>query len=166
MLINKLQLKFIKQLFNRQSAMVILSCALLSVCGLLAQPAAAQQQPNESFEAKQLRKKPTSFAYVHKDPTRPPSVVVQQLAAQLSVNPEYELTAIFTRNNQQYAVLNGDVVATGDPVADMIISQISGTNLTMKRNPTATASSRNSGAGNTIVLELNGTVDVKKQVTK
>jgi hypothetical protein len=163
--INKLPLKIKKQLCSRQAFTVVASCIMLSLCGMLSSLASAQQ-PINTYEAKPLRKKPTSVNYnMQRDPTRPPSVVVQQLAAQLAVNPEYQLTAIFKRNDQQYAVLNGDIVTTGDPVADMFISDITGDNLTMQRSPSS-RNSTNSAFPNTLVLELQGTVNIKKQVTK
>jgi len=99
---------------------------------------------------------------VKQDPTRPPSVIVQQLAPELSIKPEYELTAIFTRNNHQYAVVNGNVVKTGDPVANMLVTGISASNLTMEHVGT----SQYASSKDILVLELSGTVNVKKQVLK
>ncbi|MFT6267466.1 MAG: hypothetical protein ACJAVV_000264 [Alphaproteobacteria bacterium] len=136
--------------------MALVSCILLSICGLLSKPVSALQQ-----EAKALESTSSNFMHLKSDPTRPPSVIVQQLAPELMVDPKYELTAIFMRNNQQYAVINGNVVKTGDPVADMFVSGISGTTLTMKYG----TSSRDA-AKDDLVIELSGAVSVKKQVTK
>lgn len=164
MLINKLPLNIKKHLCSRRALTVVASCILLSLCGVLSSLASAQQS-NNAYEAKPLRKKPTSVNYMLRDPTRPPSVVVQQLAAQFSDNPEYQLTAIFKRNDQQYAVLNGDIVTKGDSVADMFVTEITGSNITMRRG-SSTINSSNSAFPSTLVLELNGAVNVKKQVTK
>jgi hypothetical protein len=155
-LINKLQLSVKQQLCSRHTLMALASCVLLSICGLLSKPVSAFQQ-----EAKVLESKPSDFMHLKNDPTRPPSVMVQQLAPELMADPQYELTAIFLRNNQQYAVVNGNVVKTGDPIADMVVSGISGTKLTMSY-----AKSSRDARKDLVVLELSGAVSVKTQVTK
>lgn len=94
------------------------------------------------------------------DPTRPPSVIVQQLAPELALAPEYELTAIFTRNNQQYAVVNGTVLKKGDSLANMLVSEISATSLTFEDLLSTEQ------AEQIRVLELRGAVNIKKQVRK
>jgi hypothetical protein len=159
-LINKLQRKVKKQLFNKHFLMAIFCCLSLVVCGLLSKPAASYQQPIASQEKAQ--KKPLNLQRVKQDPTRPPSVMVQQLAPELAIKPEFELTAIFTRDNHQYAVVNGNVVKTGDPVADMLITEISRSNLTMKH----IRYSQDAALKEIVVLELSGSVNVKKQVKK
>jgi hypothetical protein len=140
--------------------MAVFCCLLLFICGLLSKSAIAYQQAIAIDDAK-----PNKSSYVPRvkqDPTRPPSVIVQQLAPELAIKPKYELTAIFTRNNHQYAVVNGNVVKAGDPIADMLITEISAFNLTMK--PSRTAQDRS--LQDSLVLELSGSVNVKKQVTK
>ena len=92
-----------------------------------------------------------------KDPTRPPSVIVQQLAQEVAVKPEFELTAIFTRNDQQYAVVNGAVLKTGDAFANMLVAEITTTQLVLEDAQTAQEVK---------VLELHGAINVKKQVVK
>lgn len=160
MLINKLQRKLRRQLFNKHTLMAIFCCLSLLVCSFLSKPAASYQQPIASQE--EAQEKPKNLRTEKQDPTRPPSVIVQQLSPELAIKPEYELTAIFTRNNLQYAVVNGNVVTRGDPVADMLITEISGSNLTMKQ----TRSSQNTALKEIVVLELSGSVNVKKQVKK
>ena len=105
----------IKQLSSRPTKIAVISCVALTICKLLSGTVMAQQL-SKTDNVDVLRKKPSGLHYMQRDPTRPPSVVVQQLAAQLTVNPDYQLTAIFKRNDQQYAVLNGDVVTKGDAV--------------------------------------------------
>lgn len=160
MLINKLQLNVKKQLFSKHTLMAIFCCLSLVVCGLLSKPAAAYQEPVASQQKEQ--NKLTNSFQVKQDPTRPPSVIVQQLAPELAIKPKYELTAIFTRDNHQYAVVNGNVVKAGDPLADMLITEISGSNLTMKHVST----SQDKALRNNVVLELSGSVNIKKQVNK
>lgn len=140
--------------------MTIVCCFLLVICGLLSKSATAYQQHIAINNAEQH--KSNNLPRVKQDPTRPPSVIVQQLAPELAIKPKYELTAIFTRNNHQYAVVNGHVVKAGDPVADMLITDISAFNLTMKPSRTA----QDTSLEDTLVLELSGSVNVKKQVTK
>jgi hypothetical protein len=140
--------------------MAIVCCLLLVVCGILSKPAVSMQQPLVTQE--RAEKTSINSTRVKQDPTRPPSVIVQQLAPELSIKPEYELTAIFTRNNHQYAVVNGNVVKTGDPVANMLVTGISASNLTMEHVGT----SQYASSKDILVLELSGTVNVKKQVLK
>lgn len=140
--------------------MAVFCCLLLVICGLLSKSAIAYQQTIAIDDAKP--NKPSYVSRVKQDPTRPPSVIVQQLAPELAIKPKYELTAIFTRNNHQYAVVNGNVVKAGDPIADMLITEISAFNLTMKPSRTA----QDTSLQDSLVLELSGSVNVKKQVTK
>lgn len=91
------------------------------------------------------------------DPTRPPSVIVQQLSEELAIKPEFELTAIFTRNRQQYAVVNGSVLKTGDALDDMVVTQISDTNITLQNTDSSQLEE---------TLELYGALNIKKQVIK
>ena len=65
------------------------------------------------------------------DPTRPPSVIAQQLAP-LQANTGFELSAIFTRNNQRYAVLNGAVLKQGDEYMGMKVTGISAFEVTLQ----------------------------------
>lgn len=158
MLINKLQQNLIiKQLCSRHTLMALISCVLLVICGLLSGYASAVQQTVNATESSQATNMQANLKRFKQDPTRPPSMIVQQLAPELAIKPAYELTAIFTRNNRQYAVVNGNVVKTGDPVANMRVAEISGSNLTLQH----ATSSRD-----IMVLELSGAVTVKTQVTK
>ncbi len=59
------------------------------------------------------------------DPTKPPSVIVQQLAPELISNGNFRLSAIFKRNSTLYAVVNGEVVKAGDGIDGMTITKIS-----------------------------------------
>ncbi len=91
------------------------------------------------------------------DPTRPPSVIAQQLTPLQPQNKGFNLSAIFTRNDQRYAVLNGDVVKKGDQVLGMQVTEINAIELTLK--------SLNTNAEN-IVLQVQNNADMKKQVVK
>lgn len=91
------------------------------------------------------------------DPTRPPSIFVQQLESELERKPEFQLTAIFIRNNKQYAVVNGTVLKAGDALDDMLVSEITPHNLTLQHAQHAKQIK---------VLELHGAISVKKQVVK
>jgi hypothetical protein len=157
-LINNLQHKIKRQLLSQHSLMAVFCCLLMVLCGLLSKSAIAYQQPIAIDAAKS--NKPNYLPRVKQDPTRPPSVIVQQLAPELAIKPKYELTAIFTRDNHQYAVVNGNVVKAGDPIADMLITEISAFNLTMKPSRTA----QDISLRDSLVLELSGSVNVKKQV--
>lgn len=133
---------------------------MLIVCGLLSKPATSAQQQNLSRVKNNNASQ--NLHQLRKDPTRPPSVIVQHLKPELAMKAEYELTAIFTRNNLQYAVVNGNVVKTGDPINDMLVTGISNSNLTMEKAATST----NTSSKDTLILELSGSINVKKQVIK
>lgn len=98
----------------------------------------------------------SSETYAQNDPTRPPNIMAVQLSKQLNVKPSYELTAIFTRNNKQYAVVNGSVLKAGDSIADMYVKEISADRVVMHKQH---------ARGDKLVLQLSGSVSVK-QVTK
>jgi hypothetical protein len=70
-------------------------------------------------------------AAVQQDPTRPPSVIAQQLAPLQELNAGFNLSAIFTRNAQRYAVVNGEVLKQGDEIMGMKISTIDASNVTL-----------------------------------
>jgi len=159
-LINKLQRNIKKRLLSKHTLTAVFSCLLLIVCDLLSF-AVATEQPFFAAQQK-ITKASASSTRMKQDPTRPPSVIVQQLAPELAIKPEYELTAIFTRNNNQYAVVNGKVVKAGDPVADMLVTEISASNLTLQHSPSA----QDTPLAEIVVIELNGSVNVKKQVIK
>lgn len=65
------------------------------------------------------------------DPTRPPSVIAQQLAPLQDLNSGFNLSAIFTRDAQRYAVVNGEVLRQGDEIMGMTISTIDASNVTL-----------------------------------
>jgi hypothetical protein len=159
-LINKLQQSIKTQLFSRHTLLAMLSCMLLMLCGFLSSPTFAQQQRGPAHQYNKMPSVPNktaSLMHLKRDPTRPPSVIVAQLAQALAVKPKYELTAIFTRNKQQYAVVNGAIVKAGDPIANMMVTDISSSNLTMQNN---------ASPQKPMVLELNGAVTIKTQVSK
>jgi hypothetical protein len=132
---------------------------LLFLCGLLSEGSYALAQPTKGT--------------VLKDPTSPPKAVFQRRAQALAADPTYELSAIFMRNKQRYAIVNGGVVKTGDSLANMRITNISGTNLTMENtslsketNQYGKRDTRKNAMNNVIVLELSDDVTVKTQVKK
>ena len=88
------------------------------------------------------------------DPTRPPSGAIVQLAEGVAVVDDYRLTAIFTRNNRQYAVVNGEVYTRGDRFSGMSVIEITHDSLTL--NDIANKESK--------VLKLRPSISVKKQV--
>jgi hypothetical protein len=151
-LINKLQHSVKKQLFRRHILTAFVSCTLLFICGLLSEPASALQQASK-------------IVFDQQDPTRPPNMSASQTALGTAVEPKYELTAIFTRNNQKYAVVNGNIVKTGDLVLDMLVSDISRNKLTMELAQLSHGIARDTSQ-DMMVLELKGAVSVKTQVTK
>lgn len=91
------------------------------------------------------------------DPTKPGNVQESLYIAKDSSQPAYSLTAIFTRQQTRYAIIDGKVLQTGDMVADMQVREIKSTGVVL-RDP--------SDAKMQIALELLGIVDVKKQVKK
>ncbi len=170
--------RLLKHLFAKYTLISVFSCLMLFICGVLAEPAyAAQEAPSAQSTNDHATKKAKddkkqglvkigenkentrkqALKEFAQDPTRPPSIATAQLANDLDIKPEFELTAIFTRNQRQYAVVNGNVVTTGDSLADMVISDISTSTISMLD----TASSKQ-----TLVLELNGASQVKVQVSK
>ncbi|WP_371193512.1 hypothetical protein [Glaciecola sp. SC05] len=73
----------------------------------------------------------TSVHALQQDPTRPPSVIAQQLAPLQEFNAGFNLSAIFTRNAQRYAVVNGEILKQGDEIMGMKISTIDASNVTL-----------------------------------
>nr|WP_136251346.1 hypothetical protein [Ningiella ruwaisensis] len=66
-----------------------------------------------------------SFALAQQqDPTRPPNVMAQQLTPLKQDGSKFVLTAVFNRNAQRYAVLNGEIVKQGDEIAGMRVVSI------------------------------------------
>lgn len=92
-----------------------------------------------------------------KDPTKPPSHVALTLSNTLQQNPNYELTAIFSRDAKNYAVVNGTILSVGDKLANMLVTEISHAQVTMNDK---------SAANKQVVLELSGSVSIKKQVSQ
>lgn len=99
----------------------------------------------------------TKSQIVKRDPTRPPNYVNDVLSPVNSPEPEFQLSAIFTRNNQQYAIVNGDVVKAGDMLNGMLVSEIGAHSLTLRNT---------NNAQHTTVLKMHGLMSVKKQVVK
>lgn len=91
------------------------------------------------------------------DPTRPPSVIAQQLTPLQEANTDFNLSAIFTRNAQRYAVVNGEVLKLGDEIMGMEIATIDASNVTL--------SDPRSGAKD-IVLQVQNGSGMSKQVVK
>ncbi|MDT0595657.1 hypothetical protein [Glaciecola petra] len=91
------------------------------------------------------------------DPTKPGNIKESRDIAENNVQPAYSLTAIFTRNQTRYAIIDGKVLQTGDMIADMLIREIKPTGVVL-RNP--------QDASSQIAIELLGIVDVKKQVKR
>lgn len=73
----------------------------------------------------------SSVNALQQDPTRPPSVIAQQLAPLQELNAGFNLSAIFTRNAQRYAVVNGEILKQGDEIMGMKISAIDASNVTL-----------------------------------
>lgn len=96
------------------------------------------------------------FSNGKKDPTKPLK------KAQMLDEPErydngYALTAIFKRNNNYYAVVNGQVLATNDVIANKRVLKITPTNMILEDTETSQEA---------MVLELFSTNNVKTQVQK
>ena len=91
------------------------------------------------------------------DPTRPPSASLQQLAPINQVTAALNLSAIFTRNAQRYAVVNGEILKQGDNIMGMQIATIDGFEVTL--------TDPNSGA-KALVLKVQNGSSMSKQVVK
>jgi hypothetical protein len=135
-LINKLQQSLIKQLTSRHTLLALASCILLFICAFLSESAVAMQE---------------------EDPTRPPNFVAQQQEIAQVGEPRYVLSAIFSKNNERFAIVNGHIVKSGDKLANMLVTDILSDKLTLTNT---------SASQDTLVLELSGAVTVKTQVTK
>ena len=162
MLTKNLKQTLIKHICAKYTLISVFSCLMLFICGVLATPVDAavnaKESPSLNSTTQQAGKATRQIMRTAKqDPTRPPSVVVAQLAKKLEIKPEYQLTAIFTRNQQQYAIVNGEIVTTGDSLANMYVSNITTSSLSMHDR----ASSKE-----IMVLELSGAASVKKQAIK
>ena len=68
----------------------------------------------------------------------------------------YKLSAIFTRNDEQYAVINEQVLTVGDSIGNKRVAVISATNLILE----------DIEANEATVLELFNSTNVKTQVVK
>jgi len=71
-----------------------------------------------------------------KDPTKPPSVIVQQLAKEIKPKNELKLSAIFKRQNKLYAVINGEIFSAGEKLegvdVDMKVEEIDAGTVVLK----------------------------------
>lgn len=98
------------------------------------------------------------FTYaVQQDPTRPPSVIAEQLAPLKQVQTHFQLSAIFTRKELRYAVVNGEVLKQGDEIMGMKVQTIDSSQV------------RLSDPGfhkDDIVLEMQSSAGMNKQVVK
>lgn len=91
------------------------------------------------------------------DPTRPYAANLQSLSLVPQPNSDFLLTAVFSRNNQMHAVLNGDVVKKDDIIGTKRVVLISQSTLIL--NDTEVQNE-------TTVLKLFGSTTVKTQVVK
>lgn len=146
---------------SKQVMLVVSCCLLLFLCGQFS--ANAINSTNKSAETITIKnessKLQSSKAHISikRDPTRPPGVISMQLADELAIQPEYKLTAIFTRNAQQYAVLNGNIVKKGDAFEDMTVIDITSSQIVM---------SDKGNKNKALIIDLFGASDIKEQVTK
>ncbi|MFC4701076.1 hypothetical protein ACFO4O_12960 [Glaciecola siphonariae] len=99
----------------------------------------------------------TMLAFAQQDPTRPPSVIAQQLTPLQKVNAPFNVSAIFTRNDRRYAVVNGQVLKQGDEILGMKVSGIEASNVTL---------SDLTSSANDIVLQVQNNAGMSKQVVK
>ncbi|WP_395339850.1 hypothetical protein PN836_015475 [Ningiella sp. W23] len=98
---------------------------------------------------------------VSQDPTRPPSVIVQQLQP-LQKNVGFNLSAIFTRDARRYAVVNGEVLAQGDQIMGMQVMMINDQEVTLGHlSKIDTSLSKDD-----IVLSVQNNSSMSKQVVK
>jgi len=149
--INKLSQNIKKWCINRQIAVTLISCVLLFLCNQLSAHASDKNTLNPDAKRKGL------LQNMMQDPTGPPNMMAVQLSESLKLEPKFELTAIFTRNAKQYAVVNGNIVTTGDTVADMFVIDITNDQVVMENPQSKDAAT---------VIDLAGAISVKKQVTK
>lgn len=91
------------------------------------------------------------------DPTRPSGLVTSNNKLIMPVQNNFILTAIFKKGDQQYAVVNNEVMAVGDTIANKRVVSITQSNVILKD-----ALVQN----DTMVLELFGSTNVKTQVVK
>lgn len=157
MFTKKFKQSFIRYGLSKRAFISLFSCALLFICGVLSSSFPVDAAFGFDEQYKDKTKVQSAYVKSNQDPTRPPSVIVQQLASKVEAKPEYVLTAIFMRNNQHYAVVNGNIVQAGDNISNMLVKEITPTNLTMLN----TIEDQNR-----MVLELSGATDIKKQVVK
>lgn len=91
------------------------------------------------------------------DPTKPPTKPNTQSSAQQTLTPKYVLTAIFSRSTQNYAVINGSILKVGDSLANIQVVEINESSVVIREQ---------SSSKKDVVLELDGSVSVKKQVSQ
>lgn len=70
--------------------------------------------------------------FAQQDPTRPPNVMAAQLTPLQPKDSGFLLTAIFTRSEEHYAVVNGEVLKQGDQIMGMKVLKIDGSNVTLR----------------------------------
>ena len=96
------------------------------------------------------------FSSGKKDPTKPVKKA-QMLDEPEKYDSGFALTAIFNRNDNYYAVVNGQVVATNDVIANKRVLKITQTNMILEDTEASQEA---------MVLELFSSNNVKTQVQK
>jgi len=92
-----------------------------------------------------------------KDPTRPPSVIIEQLAPVIEHESGLKLSAIFKRDTSLYAVINGQIFSQGDDVNGMKVEKISQHRVVLTPN---------AGDREQVVLSVDDAAKLNKQVSK
>lgn len=91
------------------------------------------------------------------DPTKPGNTPERVLVESAEAKAVFNLSAIFTRNNKRYAIIDGKALQSGDTIADMQIREIKDSRVVLQNKDDVNTQ---------IELKLLGIVDVKKQVVK
>lgn len=92
-----------------------------------------------------------------KDPTRPSQSQLQFVESGQVFSQALQLSAIFSRNGEHYAVINGQVLKTGEVIANKKVVLITAVNLILEDTEMANEAT---------VLELFSSTNVKTQVVK
>lgn len=98
-----------------------------------------------------------SMAQSISDPTRPPSNTAMQNVANAQVDIGFTLSAVFQKAQKRYAIINGDVVKTGDVFDGMKVIKISEKQVTLQEDLVN---------GETIILDILPTAFSKTKATK
>ncbi len=139
--------KFDNRPVTKKISLLCIFCLLISFCGFL-NKALAGSNVDSAFDFRSFQ-----------DPTQPPSKAAKQSSTKEQPAPQYVLTAIFNRSSQTYAVINGNILTVGDFLADIQVVDIKETSVVI-RDPSSSQTQKD------VVLELNSSVSVKKQVSQ